>query len=351
MNTQSTPMQTGAPAMTPTASRMTAPSGASSARIERAPGLRHLRDALAGRGLWQGNRPVPIRHPAPIFQYHAIGRAGRPPSAYILSPRQFESHLDALARCGVRTAPLASVVARADARTDARTGGTTATNRVAITFDDGCKSWIDECAPRLASYGFHATFFVIADPAHRRHATRADGAPLTWTDLRQLADHADDDGNRLFEIGSHTIRHADLPAMLDRFGAPRVLRELRESREWIENAVGRPCTALALPGGKRGADPETRRTIRSLAAEAGYLLVRDSTPRYDRDPGSDFVGSSPVYRHTTAAMIQFETERMRRGDWRNAAEWMWLRMTNRWRETPDPSDAAEPFGPTGTFRA
>ena len=82
---------------------------------------------------------------------------------------------------------------------------------------------------------------------------------MSWSELRAIAE----DG---IEVGSHTITHPRLtqlsPAELE--------RELVESRERIEDELGRPCRFLAYPYG------DEAEHVRAAAEAAGYCgSVRD----------------------------------------------------------------------------
>ena len=76
---------------------------------------------------------------------------------------------------------------------------------------------------------------------------------LDWDELACLADAG-------WEIGSHSLSHARLTHLDD----DALDRELRSSREAIENRLDRPCRSIAYP---YGASDER---VRAAAARAGY---------------------------------------------------------------------------------
>jgi peptidoglycan/xylan/chitin deacetylase (PgdA/CDA1 family) len=76
---------------------------------------------------------------------------------------------------------------------------------------------------------------------------------LTWDDLRGHAE-------RGVEIGSHGVTHARLTRLSD----DEVRRELRDSRQAVEDELGRPCPDFAYPYG------EHDERVRGLARAAGY---------------------------------------------------------------------------------
>ncbi|MGB0100759.1 MAG: polysaccharide deacetylase family protein [Nocardioides sp.] len=166
----------------------------------------------------------------------------------------FRRHLDELADWGATVLPLEEAVTALDA-------GQLPERAVALTFDDGYASVIETAWPVLRERGLPATLFAVTDylsgdlrfawdqgePEHDRHRlARAE-------DLVAAAEEG-------LDIGSHTVTHPWLPG-LDR---DRVKQELVESRDTLEDLLGRPVTSLAYPTG--GWTP----AVRAVAAEAGY---------------------------------------------------------------------------------
>lgn len=89
--------------------------------------------------------------------------------------------------------------------------------------------------------------------------------PMTPDELIRLSD-----GN-LVEIGSHTVTHrvlAEMPADLQR-------SELIQSKDQLEDILGRPVTNFAYPYGRRS--DYTEQTIR-LTQESGYMSACSAFP-------------------------------------------------------------------------
>jgi peptidoglycan/xylan/chitin deacetylase (PgdA/CDA1 family) len=124
-------------------------------------------------------------------------------------------------------------------------GGSARTRKVAVTFDDAEPSVLRLALPVLAELGLPGTLFVPVD--------RIGGAGLSWDDVSALAQAG-------WEIGSHTLSHPRLPEL----GEAELERELRGSREAIEDALGLPCHSIAYPYG------EVNARVRAAAARAGF---------------------------------------------------------------------------------
>lgn len=111
-----------------------------------------------------------------------------------------------------------------------------------FTFDDGYKSQYDYALPVLDSFGFKATFYVIAG------SLTEDSQPLnwrygTWGEFRQMAYEG-------HEIGSHTMTHPHLPNLpAGDISTPNTIYyELYQSKNLIEQKIsGITVTTLAYP--------------------------------------------------------------------------------------------------------
>jgi peptidoglycan/xylan/chitin deacetylase (PgdA/CDA1 family) len=147
--------------------------------------------------------------------------------------------------------------------------------RLRATFDDAFRS-AASVFPALERLNVPVEVFVCT-----RYAR--DGAPLTipelagddpqelatmtWAELRAHAE-------RGVVIGSHGVSHAHLPQLSD----GEVRRELDESKEQIEDELGRACTEFAYPYGEH--DERVRRLVREAGYERAYGLHRDGADPY-----------------------------------------------------------------------
>lgn len=128
---------------------------------------------------------------------------------------------------------------------------------VVINLDDGYKSTYDIAYPILKKYGFTATFFIYTS------FIGASKNALTWEQLKALKA----DG---FEVGSHTVTHADLTKKTagetDKDYLARVKRELLDSKEILDEKLNQNTQYIAFPYG------EFNPVVLKLCEETGYQV-------------------------------------------------------------------------------
>jgi len=127
-----------------------------------------------------------------------------------------------------------------------------------ITFDDGYEDNFTVAYPILHDLGLTATIFLTTDYLGRTSTFNADlRLPmLTWEQIREMSAAG-------FEFGSHGCSHRPL----GKLSREEVERELRASKEVIEDHLGREVTSLAYPHGSFNAE------TKELAAQAGYRMA------------------------------------------------------------------------------
>jgi peptidoglycan/xylan/chitin deacetylase (PgdA/CDA1 family) len=183
-----------------------------------------------------------------VLCYHAVDPAWSAPIS--VDPGLFERHCGWFAKRR-RVVPL-----------DALVGAGGRDREVSITFDDGFESVYDHAFPALQRNGLTATVFVVAGTLSAR------GRPVDWLDRPPATGPpATLTRDQLLEmreagigVGSHGFAHADLTVL----GDAEAERDLRESRELLEDLLREPVPFVAYPRGRHD------RRVRDAARRAGY---------------------------------------------------------------------------------
>lgn len=216
-----------------------------------------------------GRRAVPER--LPVLMYHSVSRpVDGPLHDQAVPPWRLAEQLGALTGAGYRLVGLTEALDLLDAATaDAPL--------VALTFDDGYLNFLTDGLPRLASAGAAATLYPVVGSL---------GGPARWLDGRaaelgpllsepQLAEVA----TAGIEIGSHGLAHEPL----DVLSTAVVERELAESRDRLEQAIGQPVRSFCYPHGYHTHRMRTlvRRAGYDNACEVGRRIYRPAAPRHE----------------------------------------------------------------------
>jgi peptidoglycan/xylan/chitin deacetylase (PgdA/CDA1 family) len=147
--------------------------------------------------------------------------------------------------------------------------------RVRASFDDAFRS-AATVFPALERLGVPIEIFVCTKYAR-------DGTPLTIPELAgddpeqlatmtwgELRGHADGG----VAIGSHGVMHEHLTRLSDE----ELRRELSESKQELEDELGRPCPEFAYPYGEH--DERVRAAVRAAGYERGFGLRERGRDRY-----------------------------------------------------------------------
>jgi peptidoglycan/xylan/chitin deacetylase (PgdA/CDA1 family) len=115
--------------------------------------------------------------------------------------------------------------------------------KVALTFDDGYRDFLQDVAPVLEEYRFTATIFLVADRMGETNAWDArHGDPqrhlLSWREAAELA-------SRGFEMGSHTRTHRPLPTLSD----SELREEIEGSKKILEDRLSLEVAHFSYPHG------------------------------------------------------------------------------------------------------
>lgn len=224
-----------------------------------------------------------------ILTYHSLDDTGSPVS---IRPDTFRRHVDWLDAGPAEVVPLARL-RRLPPDRDA----------VALTFDDGFRSFLDHGWPLLRDRGLPATLFVVTGhvggrndwgtPAERRSVP--DLPLLGWEELDRLAEEG-------VEIASHTRTHP----RLGEAGSGRVADEVEGSADDIERRLGRRPRAFAYPYGSVGPGAEAAAgSAYELACTTRLRELRPDDPasrlprldaHYFRKPGQLEAWGTPWFR-------------------------------------------------------
>jgi peptidoglycan/xylan/chitin deacetylase (PgdA/CDA1 family) len=133
---------------------------------------------------------------------------------------------------------------------------------ILITFDDGHESDYNCALPILKKYSFKATFFVTTDWIGKSEYMSA-------AQLRELV-----------KEGMSVQSHAKTHSFLDALDIPSVNIELKQSKQELENILGKEVRFISLPGGRYNYD-----TIKCAKVQ-DYAAMFCSKPFYYRNYGN-----------------------------------------------------------------
>jgi len=240
-----------------------------------------------------------VRFRSLVLCYHAVSSEW--PDDLAVAAGTIERQLRLLQRAGYR--PVSAP--------EALQGGP---RTVHVTFDDAYRNVVS-VLPALERLGAFVTIFACTDYAddgraldvpelrERRCGHETELETMDWKLLRELA-------GRGVEVGSHTASHPHLPQL----GDAELARELRESKQRLEQELRRPCRYLAYPYGEF----DERVTAAAVAAgyEAAFALdsasgSRFAVPRVDLYRGDSLLRAALKVSPLRRAVL---TARRRRQD-------------------------------------
>jgi len=151
--------------------------------------------------------------------------------------------------------------------------------RVALTFDDGLRSFYTEVFPVLREYGVPATVFVNPsfigdrnpDLIRERHGITDPGRIMLNDDeLIELIDHP------LVTVGNHTLTHRDLSEVDDN---DELQAEIVESKELLESRYGMSVGPFSYPYGGYTSDARTLvEASHDCSVTTGPMLIDGESP-------------------------------------------------------------------------
>jgi peptidoglycan/xylan/chitin deacetylase (PgdA/CDA1 family) len=172
----------------------------------------------------------------PILTYHSIDAGG---SVISTAPETFRRQMIFLRDEGWRVVALEKLIEDFDA------GKMLPAKTAALTFDDGFQNFYDDAFPILNEFGFGATVFLVTDFCGKSNDWSGNPKDLPrlklleWDRIRELSRHD-------IEFGAHTCTHPDLTQL----SARQSVAEIVDSKNTIEDAIGKPVKSFAYPYGK-----------------------------------------------------------------------------------------------------
>jgi len=217
-------------------------------RLDRSVSLRVVRPMRRMLGRMEGDR-------IPILMYHGINNVLGSSHPYFetnTSPDAFASQMRYLRDSGYTPITLDGAVQTLKA-SDIRP------RSVVITFDDGFRDFYTRAMPILQAHGFAATMFVVSSFMGTRIERFVDREFMTWGEVREVESLG-------VQIGSHTVSHPQLHQV----SLKDVKRELGESKQTIEDQLGKSITSFSYPYAFPEQDDAFKVELRQGLASAGY---------------------------------------------------------------------------------
>lgn len=221
-----------------------------------------------------------------ILCYHTVDPGWS--STLAVTPDAFVAQCAWLARH--RTVlPLSDAVGRVD-RTARLPRGETA-----LTFDDGFAGLHAHALPALVRHGLASTVFLVAETL-TPEGRAVDWAPpgsgtLTAEQVLEMAEAG-------VRFGSHSYSHHDLTTLAD----DELERDLRDSRELLEDLLHTPVPFLAYPGGRHD------RRVRECTRRAGYRYAF-TLPDRPEPPGPYAVPRAGIFPGNGPAALRIKSSR------------------------------------------
>ncbi len=172
--------------------------------------------------------------------YHAVGDAN---DQYTVSEKQLCAHLSLLRAEGFVVEGFEQLEARL------RLKQALPDRYTILTLDDGDASSM-RAADLITAHDCTATFFLTRDRSQNRPGY------IRAPEIRELR-------QRGFSLGTHGTSHRKLSFIPE----GECLKELKGSKEWLEDTLGEPVGYMAAPGGYINS------RVMQQAQESGYVLI------------------------------------------------------------------------------
>lgn len=199
-----------------------------------------------------------------ILSYHGVAEstARVDPEFLRVSPAAFRGQLDVLVDAGFEVVTVADLAARAN-------GAEPPPGMVALSFDDGMVDNHANLLPILSDYQVPASVYVTTGLIGRANPWMTPGTGRMMTEDELLGLHAAG-----VELGAHTVTHPNLAEL----GYDDCLREMTDSRDFLQELTGAPVRTFAYPFCEYGDD-----AVRA-ARDAGFEAAVTCQWRGSWDP-------------------------------------------------------------------
>lgn len=219
-----------------------------------------------------------IKHEVTSLVYHRFGD-DRFPSTNIAT-ETFEEHLKFLKAQGYTSLTISEVVDEVNDSTAAKR------KLVAITIDDGYKSFYENGLPLLKKYGFKATLFVN---------TKSIGYTdyMSWEDIREAQKAG-------VEIGNHSHSHPFFLSVSERTRNSFFKSEVQESQNLMKTNLNFTPKVFAYPYGEH--DEEMKIALSEMgfkgavAQNSGVITEYSDVFQFPRFPMSESYGDVDQFK-------------------------------------------------------
>lgn len=193
--------------------------------------------------------------PIDILMYHSVSDRGGPTS---IRPEVFAAQMRALSLSGRQVVGM-----------DALVSGEWPEGAVVLTFDDAFQDFITSAWPVLEQFGFPSVVYVPTGFVGSEEGWVGAMSPprrlMDWSDMRHLSDEG-------VVFGSHTVSHPDLPGL----DHDALLAEITQSKDALENELGRQVLHFAPPYGRSNAEVQAQVSTK-FRTSVGTRLGRASS--------------------------------------------------------------------------
>ena len=174
-----------------------------------------------------------------ILGYHGVAKVSAREDMFrlLVSPTQFATHIELVRSAGFRFITVAELAEKLG--TNGPPPGL-----AAVSFDDGLRDNYTTALPILRTYGIPATVYVSVGFIGGQNPWIGPGPPgemLSEEEICALVAEG-------WEIGAHTMTHADLSAL----DYARCKSEIERSRDALEGITGQSIRTFAYPFGRYG---------------------------------------------------------------------------------------------------